>query len=92
MEKILLKVFSEFIEMVSKAMNSTFITLIPKKIGTKCVSDYRPISLVSRTHKILSKVLSNRLKEVLSDIIDGDQCAFIKINKSWTVCVWPMSV
>lgn len=64
-----------------KAMNSTLHNTNPEKSGAKCVSDYRSISLVSGPYKILPKVLSNRLKEVLSNIIDGNQFASYKTNK-----------
>lgn len=61
----LLKVVSEFHKngKISKATNSIFILLTPKKTGTKSVSDYRPISLVTGPYNIVSKLLSNRLKK-----------------------------
>jgi len=42
------------------------------------VDDYRPISLVGCTYKIISKILSNRLKSVLPKIINYSQSTFIK--------------
>ena len=41
------------------------MVLIPKKVGASDVKDYHPISLTSSIYKIISKVLANRLKEVL---------------------------
>ncbi|MCH89354.1 cysteine-rich receptor-like protein kinase, partial [Trifolium medium] len=48
-----------------KAITASFLALIPKKDHLQALSDYRPICLVSSLYKILSKVLSARLKKVL---------------------------
>jgi len=45
------------------------ITLVPKVEN--------PISLVGCMYKIISKILTNRLKKVLYKVIDGSQSAFI---------------
>ena len=43
---------------------------------TKC-SEYRPISLVHDLYKIVGKLLSNRLRQVMPSIISANQTAFI---------------
>lgn len=58
--------------------NSTFITFIPKKIRANRFQDFRPISLISAPYKIIAKILSNRIWEVLHEVIVGNQYAFIK--------------
>ena len=50
---------------VNACTNSTYICLIPKKLSSLKLKDYRPISLVTSLYKILAKVLSLRLREVL---------------------------
>ncbi|KAG7951253.1 hypothetical protein I3843_13G156700 [Carya illinoinensis] len=67
----IMRVFAEFhsFHKFEKSLNATFITLIPKKHGTKVVEDFRPISLVSGVYKIISKVLANRLSSVMEHII-----------------------
>lgn len=56
-------------------LNSTFIPLIPKKVGANRIQDFRPISLISALYKIIAKVLSNR-REILHEVIDENQYAF----------------
>lgn len=61
-----------------KGMNFSFITLIPKVKFPQKTSEFRPISLINFTMKILLKVLTNKLSLVLLKIISDHQSAFIK--------------
>ena len=61
-----------------KSLNATFISLIPKKSDVVEVRDFRPISLIGEVYKIIAKVLSNKLKMVLGDIVHKSQNAFVK--------------
>ncbi|CAJ2637811.1 unnamed protein product [Trifolium pratense] len=56
-----------------KAITSSFLTLIPKKDHPESLSDYRPIFLIGCLYKILSKLLTNRLKRVLGKLISPCQ-------------------
>lgn len=58
--------------------NSSFISLIPKVRDPLYVTDYRPISLVGALYKIIAKLLSSRLKQVMNSVIGNEQTAFIK--------------
>ncbi|KAL5834207.1 hypothetical protein ACOSQ4_013704 [Xanthoceras sorbifolium] len=58
-------------------INSTLITLILKIKVTLRVSDYRPISLCNVIYKIISKVLSNRFRVMLGDVISKVQSVFL---------------
>ena len=55
------------------------ITLIEKEGKDPLhVNNYRPITLLNVDYKILSKVLANRIKEVLGEIVHNDQVGYIK--------------
>ena len=61
-----------------KSLNATFVSLIPKKTDALEVKDFKPISLVGSTYKILAKLLANWLKVVLPKIISASQNAFVQ--------------
>ena len=55
------------------------IRLIPKPEKELLeIPNWRPITLLNVDYKILSKVLANRLKEVLKSLISEDQTGFVK--------------
>ncbi|GJR25987.1 RNA-directed DNA polymerase, eukaryota [Tanacetum coccineum] len=61
----------------SKSGNSSFIALIPKTPNTNKVKDFRPITLIGSLYKIITKILANRLVDVLADIVNEVQSAFV---------------
>lgn len=60
-----------------KEVNHTFIALIPKIENPSSANHFRPISLCSTMYKIISKILVNRLKQVLGKIVHPLQGAFV---------------
>ncbi|KAK1274399.1 hypothetical protein QJS04_geneDACA021886 [Acorus gramineus] len=58
-------------------LNATFLALIPKKEGAIRVEEFRPISLVNGSYKMIAKVLANRLKSAIDSMIEANQTAFI---------------
>ncbi|GKV42785.1 hypothetical protein SLEP1_g50152 [Rubroshorea leprosula] len=71
--------FSEFHRngKLVRGLNSSFITLIPKKVNAVELKDYRPISLIGCVYKLLAKVLANRLKSMISEIVSDTQSTFV---------------
>jgi hypothetical protein len=50
-------------------LNSTFLTLIPKANKPSSFEDFRPISLCNLCYKIISKIIANRIKPFLSEML-----------------------
>ncbi|KAJ9566561.1 hypothetical protein OSB04_002527 [Centaurea solstitialis] len=73
--------FFEVTGSFDRGCNASFIALIPKKQSPLSLQDYRPISLLNSFYKVISKILANRLKDFIGDVIGSEQTAYIK-NKS----------
>ena len=57
-------------------LNETYICLIPKFSCPQKITEFRLISLCNVVYKIVSKVLTNRLKKILPDVINESQSTF----------------
>lgn len=62
---------------VLQGLNDTNLVLIPKKKNPTVIGELRPIALCNVVMKIITKVMANRLKEVLNDVVSETQSAFI---------------
>jgi hypothetical protein len=63
---------------IGGSTNSMFLALIPKEKGALSFDRFRPISLCNIGYKIITKVITNRLKGILPTIIPENQGGFIK--------------
>jgi hypothetical protein len=63
---------------LSRSMTCGVISLIYKKKGDRrSLKNYRPISLLQVDYKILARIMANRIKNVLPNIISVDQTCCI---------------
>ncbi|KAJ9561755.1 hypothetical protein OSB04_006915 [Centaurea solstitialis] len=60
-----------------KEINHTLLCFIPKIPNATRVSDFRPISCCSVLYKVISKIISDRIKPFLGCIVGPTQSAFI---------------
>ena len=61
-----------------KSLNSTFIMMVQKKEWADDFKDFRSVSLVGSLYKLIVKVLANRLKNVMSRLVNKAQNAFVE--------------
>ena len=61
-----------------KGSNASFLALIPKVADPQLLNEYKPISLIGCTYKIVAKILASRLKKAMPFIIHERQSAFIE--------------
>lgn len=60
-----------------RSISSTLIILIPKKESLNTFSDFRPICLCNFINKVLTRILCDRLRELLSTLVTEEQSAFL---------------
>lgn len=59
-------------------INGSYIVLIPKKNNPQTANDFKPISLLSLSLKLLTKLLANRLQKVILSVIHANQYRFLR--------------
>ena len=63
---------------VGGCTNSTFLSLIPKEVNPETFDRFQTISLCNASYKLLTKLLANRLKPLLENLISPLQGGFVK--------------
>ena len=63
---------------LSNSQRQAVITLLDKKKDRSLIKNWRPISLLNNDYKILSKVLSLRLIDILPRLINVNQTGYVK--------------
>lgn len=58
-------------------VNCTTITLVPKLVNASHLGDFRPIACYSLLYEINYKILTLRLQQVISRVLNKDQVGFI---------------
>ena len=65
-------------ELCVQSINGSYITLIPKVDNPTKALDFRPISLLNTSMKLIAKLLANRLQQVIQSLIHKNQYGFIQ--------------
>ena len=63
---------------ILKALNVTFLALIPKENGTEDTRKLSSITLCNAIYKIISKVIANRFRPMLPILISPKQTRFVE--------------
>jgi retron-type reverse transcriptase len=71
-----------------RIINGSYVTLIPKNSSPDSVGDYRPISLLNTSVKVLTKILANRLQQVITKLVHQNQYGFIKARSIQDCLAW----
>jgi hypothetical protein len=69
-------------------INTSHITLIPKKNDPHDMNDDKPISLVSLPLKFITKLMANRLQKDIIPILHQNQYGLIKIRNIQDCIAW----
>ena len=58
-------------------LNMTWVTLILKFEGAMEINDYRPTSMVGCICKVIVKILANRLRNIMGELVGETQTTFV---------------
>jgi hypothetical protein len=71
-----------------QSINDSYVTLIPKNSSPVSVGDYRSISLLNTSVKVMTKLLANRLQRVITNLVHQNQYVFIKARSIQDYLAW----
>lgn len=61
-----------------KTINVTILTLVPKQTDALEIKDFWPIACCNLVYKIISNIIADKLKKMLTRAIVPNQCTFVK--------------
>jgi len=73
-----------------QSLNGSHITLIPKHDNAVKISDYRPISLLNTSIKVMTKLLANRLQIAMPKLVHKNQYGFLKGRTIQDCLAWSL--
>ncbi|XP_057432959.1 uncharacterized protein LOC130725784 [Lotus japonicus] len=59
------------------SVNDTLLVLIPKVDAPDRITQFRPISLCNVIYKIVTKMITNRLRRIMGELVAPNQCSFV---------------
>jgi hypothetical protein len=63
---------------VENYLNATFLTLIPKVDKPISFGNYRPVALCNLCYKLITKIITNRIKPILCWSLSEEKLGFLK--------------
>lgn len=63
--------------MIPPSINNSYLCLIPKVEVPDFMKDFRPIGLCNSIYKLITKIISSRLKSLMTSIISPLQSSFV---------------
>ena len=70
---------------ITQSMREAKVKLIFKKGGVEDIANWRPVSLLNTDYKILSRIIYNRLNDILENIISQNQKCGIKHRQMYEI-------
>lgn len=64
-------------EKILENMADALLVLIPKLENPNTIKQFRPISLCNVTFKLVTKVIMNRLKQIMEEVVSPNQSSFV---------------
>ncbi|XP_061373781.1 uncharacterized protein LOC133316100 [Gastrolobium bilobum] len=74
---LVVEVFNDPVMKVS-GINQSLVCLIPKVENPEVINLFRPINLCNVIYKVISKIITARLKDHMSSLVMPNQCSFVK--------------
>ncbi|WVZ99154.1 hypothetical protein U9M48_044493 [Paspalum notatum var. saurae] len=71
-----------------QSINGSYISLLPKVDSPSTVNDFRPISLLNCSIKLITKLLAIRLQSVIQKLVHMNQYGFIKSRTIQDCLAW----
>jgi hypothetical protein len=71
-----------------QSINNSFVVLIPKIHNPSCVSDFKPISLLNSSIKLITKILANMLQTIITKLIHQNQYGFLRSRNVQDGLAW----
>lgn len=75
-ENMCKEVFS--IGKIPMEINHTYVCLIPKSPSAANLKEFRPINLCNTTYKIITKIIDNRIRPLVENLIGLYQSSFLR--------------
>lgn len=67
---------------MEEKVNTTYLCLIPKNSNATHLKNFRPIGICNTQYKIITKIIANRTKSYLANLISPTQASFLSNRRA----------